>query len=855
MTRPLDTSPPRPLPRRQTPTPARRQAQARLVRRRVAAKASHRALPLAALPLAIGGLPGRSARADAAAATPSPTSTVPAWRTDASVTGPQTQTAVTHKQFADALGTQVTFVSALREWRDTLRGQGAFARREYAPLQFAGEKLQLAIGRQNAPLAMTSWSGDGSPSGAEAHLGIISVGSTYKPATMQRALAAFDHATEDAPLATPSVSSLNWVALDPLKRKDASLQLSLARGRRELVSGDASSAISGSALGASGQFALPLGWKLRGNWTQSALDTATGPERAWTVNADGPIVHPWGEAKATASYSATDAGFATLANPTASVGDRSGRVAVQQDVAVGLVTGSLKVSADQSRRPSMASAIVGDKVGEGNLEGGANFRVKLTPVLSLVGSGLVRAGEQNFVNQPVELVAPPVVSAASVTTGTTATGTTATGATATGTSTAGTVAAAANPAAPVAVIGIGNGTTAASDASVLGTTVPGPTTGATGTATAATTPPTTESGDATAATGATNQGSAAGTTASGGSDTAGAAAGAIATPGIGSGGAEPAPLPVAGIAPPAPAATTAAPSGTESSGGASTGAVASAATASNAAPSGPTASGTPAAAPITPGIEPVATTSTTATANTTAGTAPTTIGSGSATAPDIFSHTNPALPVRSDLTRAAGADVGVELALSRSLSCTVSTGYTRTMNTRYLFDDWQPQALSDENRLGLELNRRTRVGSWGVKISRKMWNNLWDSTQPVSPDQAATVLRLQAERRLFGPVKISGGLDWARHEAPGGPLCARRAQAQLYMAALGRLDLRLSDGPLSTFNLLPDPTLDTTREVSMAWNAGSAAGGKGLGMAVEYTKRDLSNSPSDQYWRIGLTYR
>lgn len=684
------------------------------------------------------------------------------------------KTNVTRKDFAAALDTQISLFGALRSWRETLRGQGTFARRNYQAASVNGQKLNLSIGKQELPSVLRSWSGPGHTSGTEARFGGLALGTTYQPDELKNVLASYDKATDEAALTASDGSRLTWLTADALKTKTSALQFSLARARRDILPGDGEQFVEGTALGASGHMNLPLQWKLRANWTRSELTSAAEEEaqgEAWGVAADGPIVHPWGQAKATASFSTTDKDFGTLAAPTPGVGARTGSVALQQDVALGMVKGSMKLKAARSKRPGMGEAAMGEQVADENVEGGANFRVQLMPRLSLVGSGVVRTGAQNFVAQPVELTPPPAASPQ-----------------------------------PVAVL-----------------TDPPARPPVETPATAPATPPTTET-----------------------------------EPGIPGGGPEdtvvtpPVPAPVIEIPTPeaqpvepvslvpVPVPVPVVPSMPATL------------------PPTPTPETPVTTLPLTPaagGEAPLPATEGPVTEGpATLGTTPTEATDASA-APgqDVFGREGVAL--RSDVTQAAGGDVGLELKLSRSLAFTLSTGYTRTLNTRYLFDDWEPLALTDENRFALELRQKTGQGSWGVRVSHKLWNDKYDSVASTLADQQATVLRLETERRLIGAIKVSGGVDWAQHNAYGAQLTARRVQAKLHLAALGRLDMRLTDGPLSSFNLLPNPSLDTTREMSFAWNTGSAAGGNGFGMALEYARRELNNTPDTHNWRLGITYR
>ena len=95
---------------------------------------------------------------------------------------------------------------------------------------------------------------------------------------------------------------------------------------------------------------------------------------------------------------------------------------------------------------------------------------------------------------------------------------------------------------------------------------------------------------------------------------------------------------------------------------------------------------------------------------------------------------------------------------------------------------------------------------------------------------------------------------------------ARRVEAQLQLSERSRFDLKFRDGAALPSQWLSDPLSapfrpanGTTfssgdREWGARFNAGSAAGGQGLGLALEYARQEHSSGETDQ-WRVGLTWK
>ncbi|HEX8463668.1 MAG TPA: hypothetical protein VF627_03535 [Abditibacterium sp.] len=299
---------------------------------------------------------------------------------------------ITQREFAEAATSQFSFLSELKSWRDTLRGSGVRARREFSGLEVGGAKLGFSLGQVAPPLL-------GYGAGVAAKWNAFEVGTTAQPAALNQVLARFDEALsgeEQKPLEAPQVT---WLRARPLQSKRADVEISLAQGRRDLLAGEGEKWLDGRFQSARARLALPAKWSLSSDFTRAQLDTQKEAASSWGLDASGPISHPWGEARAKANWRAVEDGFATLSNPQGAQGGQSGAVEIAQDVAVGVVSGSVKVAANTRARAEIEKARVGEEIEAQNAQSEAQLRLKLTPNLLVTGQGRVQMqGTQRLVS-------------------------------------------------------------------------------------------------------------------------------------------------------------------------------------------------------------------------------------------------------------------------------------------------------------------------------------------------------------------------------------------------------------------------------------------------------------------------
>ncbi len=223
-------------------------------------------------------------------------------------------------------------------------------------------------------------------------------------------------------------------------------------------------------------------------------------------------------------------------------------------------------------------------------------------------------------------------------------------------------------------------------------------------------------------------------------------------------------------------------------------------------------------------------------------------------------------------TQNQGGDVGVEWNLNKELAFAATVGTSQTLGWR---DDssagattatgpWKPFNQSGENRIGFQLSHKDKAGTLLAKYATRSSDD-----ESLANWQSLQTLRLQAQRPLFFGMKVNTIVDLAHGNdaswADQGSV-ARRVEAQLQFTRAARIDLKFRDGAALPGQWLADPSSAPFRPTGGgAWNtgdkefgarinAGSAAGGNGLGLAVEYARQERKGSENDQ-WRVGVTWK
>jgi hypothetical protein len=202
-------------------------------------------------------------------------------------------------------------------------------------------------------------------------------------------------------------------------------------------------------------------------------------------------------------------------------------------------------------------------------------------------------------------------------------------------------------------------------------------------------------------------------------------------------------------------------------------------------------------------------------------------------------------------TQQITTDAGVQLKLARSLDLSLTAGTVRTERNLLNADNVVPVSLRDENRATVALQRRTAGGNWSVNFTRQAATQALDQ----EVDTAQHSIALEGEQkiaewlRLRGKMRLSNQNDWesdyAIYDAD------RSMEAQFSLSRLGKLSLRVSDWQ-ERRDASNSIAQSGTRETGIRYNVGDGAG---LGLSVEYSRREQSALDAEKQWRIGITYR
>jgi hypothetical protein len=208
-------------------------------------------------------------------------------------------------------------------------------------------------------------------------------------------------------------------------------------------------------------------------------------------------------------------------------------------------------------------------------------------------------------------------------------------------------------------------------------------------------------------------------------------------------------------------------------------------------------------------------------------------------------------------TSRTATEAGVEWKLSRTLALTATASQIKTdRDFTPAGSDTESRATArlKEKRLALGLSRRTKVGHWSVKVAQHALN---DSIGNLT-DTSASSLELQAERQLLSNLRLRGTWNLSTDDDLARNLANERASqsVEAQWKVSRRSDLTLNYSNWDTENARADTyTRNGGDEVGVRFNYGASQSGNGLGLSVEYSKRDTPNPEESERYRIGLTYK
>lgn len=208
------------------------------------------------------------------------------------------------------------------------------------------------------------------------------------------------------------------------------------------------------------------------------------------------------------------------------------------------------------------------------------------------------------------------------------------------------------------------------------------------------------------------------------------------------------------------------------------------------------------------------------------------------------------------LTQRQASDVGVELKLTHSIALAVTTGQAHTQSQLWPSATAPtPLSLLDEDHTTLRLQRQTTGGSVGIALTQRIGA---DSVNNASNTRGQDT-QLQAERQLFSWLRLKGSLGFTNENDLAQRLVTdriqRSAEAQLSLPMLGRFNMSYSDAASSQGAEQATTPGAGSRAYGISYNLGDSAGKGGLGLAVEYSRRQDNAAAALSKWRVGVTYR
>ena len=295
---------------------------------------------------------------------------------------------IEQSQFSDAATQQFSVVAGLRQWRDTLSGQGKFASRDLMNGEILGSDAKFSLGRVAPP----TLAGVSANAGVSAQWGALEIGSTLRPRELDESLAEFDRALTGTKSGVAEAQNVTWLRAKPVRGKNGNLELNVSRAARDVAAGEAVQMHEGTFIGAGGDIHLPLNWKLNGNYALAALDDAKTDKSSWSAQLGGPLKHPLGRADVQVEWSETDAGYSTLSQSNIN-GGNAGAARVTQNIVTDWLSGQLNLAATQRQRGNRDAANTGDELENRDASGAADLKLKVTPNLSLKANGTLGAAQ------------------------------------------------------------------------------------------------------------------------------------------------------------------------------------------------------------------------------------------------------------------------------------------------------------------------------------------------------------------------------------------------------------------------------------------------------------------------------
>ena len=304
------------------------------------------------------------------------------WRENATWTRPQdAQNTVSRHDFAQALAQQIPVLGMMGSWRNTFRGEGATARREW---KFGGsgpDATVLSLGTQALPqyqfLGLS-----GNATGMGLSVGRFSFGSTAMSAMMQEFADSYDSVTEGkAAPKTRDASTYTWMTAQALNNSRGTLDLVMMRVNRDTTPGQADNKkmISGTSMGMRADLKLWADWKMRGEWMNNRRQNGNAAN-AWHLEMNGPLRNPLGITQVNFWMDARQPGFSAMNDMKPSDGYSNMKLVMQQNITLGTMQTALQWTGTKNENLALQMAN-GAERDSNSTEAKADVNWKLSPVL------------------------------------------------------------------------------------------------------------------------------------------------------------------------------------------------------------------------------------------------------------------------------------------------------------------------------------------------------------------------------------------------------------------------------------------------------------------------------------------
>ena len=208
-------------------------------------------------------------------------------------------------------------------------------------------------------------------------------------------------------------------------------------------------------------------------------------------------------------------------------------------------------------------------------------------------------------------------------------------------------------------------------------------------------------------------------------------------------------------------------------------------------------------------------------------------------------------------TSRQSAEAGVEWKLNNSMSLNATASHIRTdRDFTPAGTDSERRAIArlKEQRLALGISRRTKRGNWNLQVSQHSLNDKLGNYTNTSSQS----LSLQAERQMTPNLRLRGTLNLNSDDDFARSLSNDRAnqsvEAQWKVSSRSNLTLNYSNWD-TELGRLDDFSRSGGDEMGLKFNYGASRSGNGLGLSVEYSKRDTPNPDERERYRVGLTFK